>query len=90
MITFEAFYSHSFDEEDYEICEKFKKIFEAFNFKIYEHKNREGKNLSDEIINHIKNKDVFIGVVTKNSLWLTNEISIDYTLKQNNLQIHKR
>ena len=85
MITFNAFYSHSFDGKDYEICEKFKKIFEAFDFRIYEHKNREGESLSDEIIEHIKNKDVFIGVITKNSLWLTNEMSIAYSLKKDKM-----
>jgi hypothetical protein len=85
--TFEAFYSHSFDRKDKEICDIFKSIFESFGFNIYEHKQREGQGLSDEIINHIKEKDVFIGVITKNSSWLKNEMSIAYALKKDKVLI---
>jgi len=35
MIVFNAFYSHSFDNEDIVISEQFKKIFEAFGFNVY-------------------------------------------------------
>jgi len=88
MINFEAFYSHSFDRKDKEICEIFKKIFESFGFRIYEHKQREGNKLNNEIINHIKEKDVFIGVLTKNySSWLTNEMAVAYALKQDKILI---
>ena len=88
MVSFEAFYSHSFDKKDKDICEIFKKIFESFDFKIYEHKQREGNELNNEIIDHIREKDVFIGVLTKNhSFWLTNEMSVAYALKKDKILI---